>query len=280
MAAYNEAGHVGSVVEQTRRYAHEVIVVDDGSTDDTAGVAELAGARVIRHDQNRGKGTALQTILAEARKSNPDVLVMLDADGQHDPQDIPAVIEPISRGFDLVIGSRMAQDEKTPPYRRIGRIVLLHFARLASRTRITDSESGFRALSPRAINELRLTSRGFAVEAEMITLAADRKLKITEVPITNIYTIDGSTLHPIRHGVDVMSGILLMIAQRRPLLLFGLLGGVLLAVAMIIGLSVLDTFFTTGDLSITRATVMVLFLIASALAFITGIALKILAKRK
>jgi glycosyltransferase involved in cell wall biosynthesis len=280
MAAYNEAGHVATVVEQARRYVHEVLVVDDGSTDDTAGVAELAGARVIRHDHNRGKGAALQTILAEARNSNPDVLVLLDADGQHDPDDIPAVIEPISRGFDLVIGSRMAQDQKTPPYRRIGRTVLLHFARLASQTRITDSESGFRALSPRAIDELRLTSRGFAVESEMITLAALKKLRITEVPITNIYTIDGSTLHPIRHGIDVLSGILLMIAQRRPLLLFGLLGAVLLAVAIIIGLNVLTTLMAGGGLSMSRATIMVLFLIAAALAFVTGIALKILARRR
>jgi hypothetical protein len=100
------------------------------------------------------------------------------------------------------------------------------------------------------------------------------------VPITNIYTIDGSTLHPVRHGIDVMSGLMLLIAQRRPLLLFGLLGGVLLAVAIIIGLSVLTTLMAGGGLSMTRAVVTVLFLIAAALAFVTGIALKILARRR
>ena len=280
MAAYNEARYVGSVVQQAMRYADEVLVVDDGSTDNTAEAAGLAGARVVRHERNSGKGAAIKTILAEARKRRPDVLVLLDADGQHDPDDIPAVIKPISRGFDLVIGSRKAQDDKTPPYRRIGRTVLLHSARLASRTRITDSESGFRALSPRAIEELHPAANGFAVESEMITLAADRKLRITEVPITNIYTSDGSTLHPVRHGVDVMSGLITLIAQRRPLLLFGVLGGVLLAVGLVIGIGVLNAFLAGGAVSTGRAVVTVLFLIAAALAFGSGIVLSILGKRR
>ncbi|MBE0431065.1 MAG: glycosyltransferase family 2 protein [Dehalococcoidia bacterium] len=279
MAAYNEALYVGDIVRQAKQHVDEVIVVDDGSTDDTAAIAGAAGATVIRHTGNRGKGAAVQTILAEARKRNPQVLVLLDADGQHDPGDIPALIKPVYEGFDLVIGSREAQRNRTPRYRRVGQRVLLRLARLASRTGITDSESGFRALSPRAINELQLTSRGFAVEAEMITLAADKDLRITEVPITNIYTVDGSTLHPLRHGVDVMSGIIVMIAQRRPLFLFGLLGGVLLTVAIIISFSVLNTFLTEGDLSIGRATVVVIFLIAAALALITGIILNVLRKR-
>ena len=280
IAAYNEARYVGSIVLQARQYVDEVIVVDDGSTDNTARVAELAGATVIRHAENRGKGTAIQSILAEAKKRNPDILVLLDADAQHDPNEIPVLIKPISEGFDLVIGSREAQKDKTPRYRRIGRKVLLRSTRLASKANISDSESGFRALSPKAINDLELKANGFAIESEMITRAADKNLKITEVPISNIYTTDGSTLNPIRHGIDVLSGIIVMISQRRPLFFFGLAGGILLMAGLIIGIRVINIAATTGVLAIGSTVLTTLFIIAGILSIFTGIILNALSRRK
>jgi len=280
IAAYNEARYVGSIVLQARQYVDEVIVIDDGSTDNTARVAELAGATVIRHAENRGKGAAIQSILAEAKKRNPDVLVLLDADSQHNPNEIPALIKPVSEGFDLVIGSREAQKDKTPTYRRIGRKVLLHSARLASKANITDSESGFRALSPKAINNLKLKATGFAIESEMITRAADRNLKITEVPISNIYTEDGSTLNPIRHGIDVLSRIIAMISQRRPLFFFGLAGGILVVIGLIIGIRVINIAATTGALAIGSTVLTTLFIIAGILSIFTGIILNALSRRK
>jgi len=280
IAAYNEARYVGSIVLQARQFVDEVVVVDDGSTDNTARVAELAGATVIRHAENRGKGTAIKSILAEARKRNPDILVLLDADSQHDPNEIPILIKPISEGFDLVIGSREAQNDKAPRYRRIGRKVLLRSARLASKTNISDSESGFRALSPKAINELELKESGFAIESEMITGAADKNLKITEVPISNIYTIDGSTLNPVRHGLGVLGRIMTMISERRPLFFFGLAGGILLLLGLIIGIRVLNIAATTGDLAIGSTVLTALFIIAGILSIFTGIILNALSRRK
>ncbi|HXZ30312.1 MAG TPA: glycosyltransferase family 2 protein [Dehalococcoidia bacterium] len=280
IAAYNEARYIGSIALQARQYVDEVIVVDDGSTDNTAKVAELAGATVIRHTENRGKGAAIQSILAEARKRNPDVLVFLDADAQHDPNEIPVLIKPISEGFDLIIGSREAQDDKTPPYRRIGKKVISRSTQLASKTNIFDSESGFRALSPKAINELDLKENGFAIESEMITRAADKHLKITEVPISNIYTKDGSTLNPIRHGIDVLSRIIVMISQRRPLFFFGLAGGILLVAGLVIGFNVLHIATTTGQLAIGSTILTTLFIIAGMLSIFTGIILNALSSRK
>jgi len=280
IAAYNEARYVGSVVLQARQYVDEVIVVDDGSTDNTARVAELAGATVIRHAQNKGKGAAIQSILAEAKKRSPDVLVLLDADAQHDPNEIPTLIRPISEGFDLVIGSREAQKDKTPRYRRIGQKVIFSSSRLASKTNVADSESGFRALSPKAINELDLKENGFAIESEMITRAADKNLKITEVPISNIYTMDGSTLNPIRHGVQVLSRIIVMISQRRPLFFFGLAGAILLVIGLITGIRVINIAATTGELALGSTILTTLFIIAGILTIFTGVILNALSRRK
>jgi glycosyltransferase involved in cell wall biosynthesis len=280
IAAYNEARYVGTVVLQARQYVDEVIVVDDGSTDNTAKVAQLAGATVVRHAENRGKGAAIQSILAEAKRRNPDVLVLLDADAQHDPNEIPLLIKPISEGSDLIIGSREAQEDKTPRYRRIGKQVIFRSSRLASRTHIYDSESGFRALSPKAINELDLKENGFAIESEMITRAADKNLKITEVPISNIYTTDGSTLNPIRHGIDVLSRIVVMISQRRPLLFFGLAGGILLVAGLATGFWVIHIAATTGQVAIGTTVLTTLFIVAGILSIFTGIILNALRGQK
>jgi glycosyltransferase involved in cell wall biosynthesis len=280
IAAYNEASYIGSVVLQAKQHADEVIVVDDGSRDNTATIAGLAGAIVIRHPENRGKGAAIQEILVEARKRNPDILVLLDADSQHDPSEIPVLTKPIAEGFDLVIGSRQAQKDKTPRYRRFGQRVIFRSSRLASRANVADSESGFRALSPKAIHELDLQSRGFGIESEMIASAADKGLKITEVPISNIYTRDGSTLNPIRHGVDVLSRIIVMISQRRPLFFFGLAGAILLLVGLIIGIRVLDIATTTGNLAIGSTVLTTMFIIAGMLSIFTGIILNAIGRRK
>jgi glycosyltransferase involved in cell wall biosynthesis len=280
IAAYNEARYVGSIVLQTRQYVDEVIVVDDGSTDNTAHVAELAGAAVIRHPQNRGKGAAIQTILAEAKKRNPDVLVLLDADAQHNPNEIPSVVKPILEGFDLVIGSREAQEDKTPRYRRIGKKFIFRTSRFASGTNVYDSESGFRALSPQAIDKLHLEERGFAIESEMITRAAEKNLKITEVPISNIYTKDGSTLSPVRHGTEVLTRIIVMISHRRPLFFFGLAGGLFLVAGLILGLRVVSIFTATGEVALGTSVLTAIFIIAGILSIFTGIILNALTSRK
>jgi glycosyltransferase involved in cell wall biosynthesis len=278
--AYDEGKYVASIVVQAKQYADEVIVVDDGSRDNTARIAELAGATVVRHDENRGKGAAIQTILAEAKKRKPDVLVLLDADFQHNPNEIPIIIKPIRQGFDLVIGSREAQKEKTPSYRRIGQKVLLRSTRMLSGSEIVDSESGFRALSLRAVNEIELKEKGFAVETEMIASAADKNLKITEVPISNIYTIDGSTLNPVRHGVGVLNRIVVMISERKPLFFFSLVGGISLVAALITSIRVLNIFTMKHEWAFGSIVLTALFIAIGILSVFTGIILNALTRRK
>ena len=279
--AYDEEKYIGTIVLKTRQYVDEVIVVDDGSTDSTSSVASLAGATVIRHDKNKGKGAAIQSILAEARKKNPDILILLDADFQHDPDEIPILIRPIiSDGFDLAIGSREQQRGKIPRYRRIGQRVLSYFSRILSKEKVIDSECGYRALSARAIAELKLRQKGFAIETEMIAAATEKGLKITEVPISAIYTKDSSTLNPVSHGVGVLTRILAMISYRRPLLFFGIPGVILLAVGIYLGIWVLNVAYAGGGVAAGRAMIAILLALVGVFSTFTGIILNAISQLK
>ena len=278
--AYNEEKYVGTIVLKTRQYASEVIVLDDGSTDRTAHVARLAGALVIRHQQNKGKGASIRMLLAEARKRNPDVLVLLDADSQHNPDEIPILIKPISEGFDLVIGSRERQRQNIPPYRRIGQRVLSYFSGILSGKRQLDSECGFRVLSRKAIAELKLEQNGFAIDTEMITAATDSGLRITQAPISAIYTKDGSTLNPVAHGVGNLTWIITMISERKPLLFFGVTGLVLLVFGATTAARVLHISSEGGVIPVGTALMSVLFLTIGIFTIFTGLILNILARRK
>jgi glycosyltransferase involved in cell wall biosynthesis len=279
--AYNEERYIGSVLIKTKKYVNEIIVFDDGSTDDTSEIAKLAGATILRSDKNCGKGVALSSVIKETRRRLPNALVFLDADGQHNPDEIPRLISSIQDGFDLVIGSRKGENNNTPVYRRFGRRVLSISTRLLSRGRkVIDSESGFRALSPRMINEIELTEKGFAVETEMIVKATEKGLKITEVPISTIYVEDGSTQNPVRHGFGVLGRIINMISERRPLLFFGVSGAISCVFGLIAAIRVFQSFSRTNQFAIGTALICAVFLIVGVFSIFTGIILNILTRNR
>jgi len=280
MPAYNEGAYIGSIVLETQQYADEVIVVDDGSTDHTSRIATLAGANVFRHEDNQGYGAAIQRILALAKKKKPEILVLLDADSQHDPQEIPHLVKAISEGFDLVIGSREIQRSNIPRHRRIGQRVISLLTRILSGRRLYDTESGFRAFSRKAISLLAPREKGMAVSAEIISEATGKGLRVTEIPISAIYTKDSSTLNPIKHGFGVLNRIMEMISERRPLLFFGLGGGIFILLGVAAGAIVIRNFyFESNVLATGTALVSVLFITSGLLTIFTGLILNVLVKR-
>jgi glycosyltransferase involved in cell wall biosynthesis len=215
---FNTEDSIGSVVSKAKKYVDRVIVVDDGSQDGTAEAARAAGALVISHGKNLGKGTAMR--IAVEGSSDADAIVFLDGDGAHDPQDIPRVITPILEGkTDLVIGSRALRESKvsiSPLARRLSNnlasfiisVIISFLLPLATlfkcpvkHIKITDCTSGFRAIKTETWQRLNLVSSGFQIETEMIYEAARNRLTITEAPISCNWNSQLSHLSILKDGL-------------------------------------------------------------------------------
>jgi len=251
--AYNEELTIGSVVARARRHADRVVVVDDGSDDATAYVAELVGAEVFRHLTNEGYGSAIRDCFEIARDYDVDVLVTLDGDGQHNPDYIPQLIDEMREsGADIVIGSRFARGVKNrtiPRYRKFGMKVLDRATMVGSGLRLTDSQSGFRAYSRKALHAIDVNQNGMGVSSEIIIRAADSKLKIREAGIVTRYDgIRDSSKGPVRHGLDVINSIVRVVVQKHPILFFGVPGLCFLGAGALLFLRALDVFNRTNNL--------------------------------
>ena len=279
LPAYNEEISIGSVVLRTKQYADRVVVVDDGSSDHTAEVAALAGAEVLRHKVNQGKGAALRTGFATL--NGDSVIVTIDTDGQHDPADIPRLVAPILSGeADMVNGSRYINGNKkdTPLYRRLGQVILDKATNLDSGLSVTDSQSGFRAFDPRSKGAFRFKQNGLAIESEMLADAARAGLRVREVEIGVRYDVDGSSEHPVAHGVRVLLKVLHDMELRRPLYYFTAPGMLMAGAGILMGLDFLRTFYHGGSLFYGPMLLMVLLTLVGSFMALTGIILHSIAR--
>ncbi|RBQ23852.1 Glycosyltransferase AglJ [Candidatus Methanobinarius endosymbioticus] len=284
--AYNEEVALGSVILRTLQYVDKVIVIDDGSSDKTKEVAELAGAEVISHNTNLGKGHSFKSgfdaVMAINENNNEinnifDIIITIDGDGQNSPDEIPSLIHPIEIGqADFVNGSRYVKESKkddTPSYRRVGQKVLDKATNISSGLEITDSQSGFRAISINIIPYFKLKDSGFAIESEMLSDAAENGLKIVEVPITVQYDLDGSTENPIIHGVGVLLKIIKDMELRRPLIYFTLPGFIIFLIGIVSGIWFLNDYLTGTSINFGPTVIAIMLIIVGLFLMLNGILL-------
>ena len=210
LPAFNEEKTIASVIKKLRNCVDDVIVCDDGSYDLTSKIAKDSGAILIRNSKNKGKGIAFDKLFGEARRRDADVVVTLDADGQHDPDDVPELIKPILKDdYDLVIGSRFLSNNNIPKHKIIGNHILNLLTNLSLGSKFTDTQSGFRAYGKRALESIKIKEENIGVESQTIMDAVRMKLKIKEVPIRVYYDdLDTSTYNPITHTLKVMKSVI------------------------------------------------------------------------
>jgi len=238
--ALNEESSISSIVTLCKKYASHVLVVDDGSTDRTAKLARFAGAEVISHHENLGKGKAISTAMKWAIRKNIDILVLIDADFQHDPAYIPDLVNPIIEGdADIIIGSRWRHQEglrEMPFHRIIGNWVLSTATSLSLSRFITDSQSGFRAFHRKTFKSFMfMVETGFGVESEMISIADEAGYKWIEFGITANYNdVNANTESPIRHGLRVLFSVMKLLRIHRPITFFGLASIILYLMAGVV----------------------------------------------
>jgi glycosyltransferase involved in cell wall biosynthesis len=276
MPAHNEANTIANVILGCQKYVDKIVVVDDGSYDNTAELAESLGAYVVRHETNKGYGAALKNCFETARKLNANAMVIIDSDGQHNPHEIPQLLEPLKYGFDLVIGSRFVNGngKNVPAYRKMGMQVLDFATSFAGGLKVTDSQSGFRAYNRKAIEKINLNDSDMSAGSEILIQAKDHKLKYTEVEIHCRYDMENcSNQNPFIHGSKVLLRLLKDMKYKRPLYYFTAPGMFMSVIGLSIGLKLLYDFYYGGSLSFGPTFLMTLLIIVGIFMIFTGIIL-------
>ena len=251
--AFNEENVIGALVKKTLQYVNKVVVCDDGSSDNTSIEARNAGAHIIKHEKNFGKGAATKSLFKYVQKSNADVIVTIDGDGQFLPEEIPKLVSPIMENkSDIVVGYRYDSSSEMPHYRKVGNKVLDKITNLASDLPFRDTQSGFRAYSRKAIESISFSTDGFGADSEILVDASKKGLKISEEKVTVIYNTGSktSTKNPVSHSGEVISSLIELIALRRPLRYLGIPGFVLIGIGVAFAVIVLQTFNDTRYFSI------------------------------
>lgn len=227
LPAYNEEKNIASVITQLKKANVQVVVCNDGSSDQTGSIAEAMGAIVVNHPKNMGYGAAIKSLFIKFMDLDGDILVTFDADGQHRIEDIKKVTEPlINEEADLVIGSRFlgSDDQDVPTYRKIGIKTITNLTNISTDIKLTDSQSGFRAYTRKVLADIMPSEHGMGVSTEILIKASKKGFRIKEVPIKILYQGDTSTHNPVSHGASVVLSTMKFVSIEHPLKFYGIPG--------------------------------------------------------
>ena len=280
--AFNEGKVIDKVIKDCLKFSNEVVVCDDGSMDNTYEVADSAGADVIRHEKNIGKGESLRSLFKFARHSNHDIIVTIDGDGQFIPEEIPKLVKSIKENeSDLVIGYRFDDTTEIPNYRRFGNKMLDKMTNMVEEISVRDTQSGFRAYSRKVIDDIDFKMKGFGADAEILIDAAKKGYRLSEEKITVIYDTGTktSTKNPISHTGEVISSLVEITAVRSPLKFMGIPGIILMIAGLYFTINVAVTFSEIGYFSIPFTLIGATCLALGLILFLMSILLFSISKR-
>jgi len=278
---YNEEATIGSIVIKVKRHVNKVLVIDDGSQDETAKIAKAAGAVVITHKQNHGKSVAIKTGFKYAQEKDYDFVVTIDGDGQHSTNEIPVVLgDLMNNGHDITLGYRSGNTTEMPGWRKVGKRVLDYATSFGNGGYVTDSQCGFRAFNKKAVNGLvtNLNGDAFSVESEQLIRAHELGLEITEVDVSCKYKNleKTSTKDPTSHGFSVLKYVIGLVAVRRPLLFISVPGFILVLLGLFFAIKTLQYYNMTNVFLVSYAILVSILLIIGALAMFMGLVLNVL----
>ena len=233
--AYNEEKNIAKIITKLKKITDSIIVCDDGSSDMTSEIAKNLGVIVISHKKNMGYGAAIRTIFEKSAEIGSDILVTFDADGQHRVEDVSRVLRPLENSeADIVIGSRfLGKQSNVPNYRKLGIKVITQVTNSSLKTKLTDSQSGFRAYSKQVLSKISLSEIGMGISTEILIKASSKGLRITEVPITILYSGDTSTHNPVSHGTSVLFSTIKFTSIEHPLKFYGIPSVIFLTIGVI-----------------------------------------------
>ena len=249
--AYNEEKNIAKIIIKLKKITDSIIVCDDGSSDMTSEIAKNLGVIVISHKKNMGYGAAIRTIFEKSAEIDSDILVTFDADGQHRIEDISRVLHPLENSeADIVIGSRfLGKQSNVPNYRKLGIKVITQVTNSSIKTKLTDSQSGFRAYSKQVLSKISLSEIGMGISTEILIKASSEGLRITEVPITILYSGDTSTHNPVSHGTSVLFSTIKFTSIEHPLKFYGIPSVIFLTIGVIFTSLAVQYYVDVGRLN-------------------------------